>query len=74
MFSVLVYCLNSNDMGLFPSYFHLISIFSPVISCIGEGTTEWQRFECSNMFIRVPRVTVQNFHKFPIEENMLQQF
>ena len=48
--------------------------FSPVISCLGKGTTEWQRFECLNMFIRVPRDTVPNFQKFPCKENMLQRF
>ena len=47
---------------------------SPVISCLGKGTTEWQRFECLNMFIRVPRDTVPNFQKFPCKENMLQRF
>ena len=47
---------------------------SPVISCIGEGTTEWQRFECVNMFIRVPGVTVPKLQKIALEENVLQRF
>ena len=47
---------------------------SPVISCIGEGTTEWQRFECVNMFIRVPGVTVPKLQKIALKENVLQRF
>ena len=47
---------------------------SPVISCISEGTTEWQRFECANMFIRVPGVTVPKLQKIALKENALQRF
>ena len=54
--------------------FSYIGPNSPVISCHGEGTTEWQRFEGSNMFIRVPIVTVPKFQKIPLKENMLQRF
>ena len=61
--------LNAVTAGFFDAEYN-----SPVISCIGEGTTEWQRFGYPNMFIRVPRVTVPNFQKFPCKENVLQRF
>ena len=56
------------------NFTHITPLNSPVISCHGEGTTEWQRFEGANMFIRVPIVTVPKFQKIPLKENMLQQF
>ena len=52
-------------------------VYSPVISCHIfpiQGTTEWQRFEGANMFIRVPKVTVPKFQKIPLKENVLQRF
>ena len=49
---------------------------SPVISCQFfsiQGTTEWQRFECSKVFIRVPIVTVQLSPSIPSKENAQEQ-
>jgi hypothetical protein len=47
---------------------------SPVISCIGEGITEWQRFGYAKVFIMVPGVTVPNSPSIPLEENVLEPF
>jgi hypothetical protein len=47
---------------------------SPVISCISEGTTEWQRFGCPKVFIRVPGVTIPKYPSIPLEENVLEHF
>jgi hypothetical protein len=47
---------------------------SPVISCIGEGTTEWQSFGYPKVFIRVPGVAIPKSPSIPLEENVLEHF
>jgi hypothetical protein len=69
------YYRDENEDMLPANNFHFITFdYSPVISCIGEGTTEWQRFGYPKVFIRVPGVTISKSPSIPLEENVLEHF
>ena len=59
-----------HDFNVLSSIFYI----SPVISCIGEGTTEWRRFMCWKVLTRVPGVTVPCSPSIPLKENVLEHF